>query len=183
MDANAICTAQELAGVLGVSDRRVRQLVQEGVLKCARTKRGGMHFRLGDSVQRFIEHRCAITEEQFEAVNGEYEQARTRRMNAIAEQSELELQARKGKLHRQDDLDYLVALRLRNFRDRCLAIPSRVMHILQGKTAKEINKIVSTEVCLALNELADFWGGEHKEERDRYLESKSVDLSALNGEG
>ena len=167
MDANAICTANELAGVLGVSDRRVRQLTSDGVLQCVRGKR--YHYRLGDAVQRFVKFQRDLVAEKAELSNGEYEQARTRRMNAVAEESELELAAKRGKLHRQDDLDYLVALRLRNLRDRCLAIPSRVMHTAQGKPAKEVNKIVSAEVHLALNEIADFWAGEHKAEGAKYL--------------
>src|SRR6266508_6828170 len=94
--SETICTPQELAGVLGISDRRVRQLTSENVLKCVRGKR--YRYRLADSLQRFVKYQCALTEAKADGSNGEYELARTRRMNAVAEESELELQAKRGKL-------------------------------------------------------------------------------------
>jgi phage terminase Nu1 subunit (DNA packaging protein) len=154
--AKAICSALQLGEILGVTERRVRQLTTDGVLKCTRTKLSAMHYQLADSVQRFLKYRCDLVTEQCAAGNGEYEQARTRRMKAAASMAELELQAKQGFYLRCDDVEFHLTLLLRNMRDRILAIPSRTMHQLVGRTsAMECNQIVRTEIDVALNEIAD----------------------------
>jgi len=91
--ANTICTALELAEVLGITDRRVRQLTKDGVLERARSKLNGMHYRLGESVQRFVKYKCDLVSEECEATNGVYDNARAKRMAAMAALAELELAA------------------------------------------------------------------------------------------
>jgi phage terminase Nu1 subunit (DNA packaging protein) len=154
--ANAICSALQLGEILGVTDRRVRQLTKDGVLKCARTKLNGMHYRLGESVQRFLKHRDDCLSTQFDKNEGDYEMARARRMRAAAESAELDLAVKKGFYHRADDIEFCVTQMLTAAKQRLLAIPSRVMHPLVGRTnPRETNQIVDDEIRLALTELSE----------------------------
>jgi len=76
-----------------------------------------------------------------------YVEARARRMRAAAEAAELELQVKKGTLYRQDDLEFGLGLMLRNTGNRLLAVPSKVMHALVGRTnATGTNEIVRVAI-------------------------------------
>ena len=142
--------------VLGVSDRRVRQLVKDGVLKHARSRRNGMHFRLGDSVQRFVKYQCDLVRGKLDAIDGEYDKARAKRMAAMAAMAELELKGKQGFYFRRDDLDFHITQMISACRQRLLAVPSRVMHGLLGLTdARQTNQIVDDQIRLALTELSE----------------------------
>jgi phage terminase Nu1 subunit (DNA packaging protein) len=184
--ANTICTAAELSEVLGVTDRRVRQLTHDGVLKCARSKNGvgRYRYRLADSVQRFVSYEKESATELVKHDDDDYNRARGKRMAAMAALAELELAVKRGEYLRKDDVGFWVTLMIRNFRDRCLAIPSRTMFQLVGLTdAREANKVVGNEINIALTELSETKLREcFKEEREAYLESQGAGLSQLNGE-
>lgn len=155
-DANALCTTTTLGEVLGVTDRRVRQLTKDGVLKCARTKLAGMSYHLGDSVQRFLKHQRQIVSKQCGANNGEYEAERTRRMRACASMAELELKAKQGLYLNRDDVGFSISQMLVNCRNRLLAVPSRLMHRMLGLTdAREANRLMDDEIRLALTEVSE----------------------------
>ena len=153
---DAICTRQQLAGVLGVSDRQIDRLVIDHVLKPVRCRLRGKHFRLAAAVQTYLAHRERYVTERSAGTNGAYDAARTRRMAAIALREELRLAAEQGEYLHKPELEFHFSMLLRNVRDRILAIPSRTMHQLAHQTdAKECNRIIGAECNLALNEIAD----------------------------
>jgi hypothetical protein len=156
-NANVVCSTVTLSQILGVSDRRVRQLVGDKVLKCARTKQHGMHFKLGESVQAFVKYECDLVREQCASCNGdEYNAAKTRRMVALARREELTTQAAEGKYLVADDVGFFLTSMITACKQRLLAIASRTMHQLVGRTsAMECNQIVDTEVRGALTELSE----------------------------
>jgi len=155
-NANKLCSAAGLAEILGVTDRRVRQLVRDGILKSAQSRLNGMHFRLAESVQRFAKYKCDLVSEKLEASNGEYDRARAKRMAAMAAMAELELKAKQGFYFRRDDIDFHLTHMITACKQRLLAIPSRVMHRLLGLTnAREANQIVDDEIRLALTEVSE----------------------------
>jgi len=161
--ANAICSASQLGEVLGVSDRRVRQLTKDGVLKCARTRLNGMHYQLGESVQSLLRYRCELVTEECARRNGEYEAARARRMCALAEQVELELAVKKGKLHRSEDIEFIMVRLFTATKQHLLAIPSRVTRMLLPHVAAETGNAnfqknynrVDDEIRQAMTEISE----------------------------
>ena len=153
---NVLCSAATLAGVLGVTDRRVRQLVKDDVLKVTRSKLNGMHFRLGESVQAFVKHRCEIVSKQCGATNGEYEAARARRMLAVAKHEELALAVKQGEYLNRDNVGFCLGQMLTNCRNSLLAVPSKVMRNLLGIIdAREANRIVDDAIRAALTEASE----------------------------
>jgi len=155
-NADAICSAAVLGEIVGVSDRRIRQLTREGILKTARSKLNGMHYKLGESVQRFVKYQCDLASEEAESHNGAYEAARTRRMEASAAMTELELKAKQAFYFRRDDLDFHITSMITACRQRLLAVPSRTMFQLVGVTdARKANQIIDDEIRLALTQFSE----------------------------
>src|SRR5215831_1010641 len=96
--SDAICNAATLGEILGQTDRHIRQLVKDGVLKCTRTKLHGAHFRLADSVQRFVRYRCSLVAQEAESHSSKFEKARTRRMATLAAIETLRLKQLRGEV-------------------------------------------------------------------------------------
>jgi hypothetical protein len=179
VNPNMICTARQLGEVLGLTDRRIRSLTDEGVLK-ARKVNGARHgYKLADSVQRYVKHVREYTKQQNNGVDDAYNNARARRMEALAAKEELSLAAQQGLYHRADDIEFFMTQMLTAAKQRLMAIPSRVMHRLVGVTdARKINQIVDDDIRLALSELSEskFKDSlEFKNAQRRYLQSKGID--------
>jgi phage terminase Nu1 subunit (DNA packaging protein) len=152
---DAICTRQQLAGVLGVSDRQIDRLVIDHVLKPVRSRLRGKHFRLSASVQAYIAHRERYVTERKNANDDSYNAARTRRMVALAKQEELSLAAKEGEYLYKPHLEFYLTQMLTACRQRILAIPSRAMHSVAHKPAPECNRVLTDEVYSALTEISD----------------------------
>jgi len=182
--ANALCTAAELAEVLGITDRRVRQLTKAGALKCARTKLNGMHFRLADSVQRFVKYECDLVTEQCAVGNGEYERARTRRALAAAQLLELQVRAQEGTMYYAVDVEHAITTQVTACKQRLLAIPARVARRLVGcKTFKEAFDVVSEEIHSALHELTGYDANYFRKSTEEHIASLGVEEQpGTNGE-
>jgi hypothetical protein len=114
--------------------------------------------------------------ERLKLADDGYNKARARRMEALATKEELSLAAKRGEYLYKPHVEFHFSMLLRNCRDRILAIPSRTMHQLVGQTnTMECNKIVGTEIDLALNEIADgkcFDWPRMRKEQTAYLESQ-----------
>jgi hypothetical protein len=155
-NVDVICDRQQLAGVLGVSDRQIDRLVVDHVLKPVRCKLRGKHFRLAAAVQSYLAHRERYVTERSAGSNGEYDVARTRRMVALAKREEIETAAREGLYLRKTAVEFHIGMLLRNCRDRILAIPSRLGHVLIGKANfREVYEPLDSEVRLALTEVSE----------------------------
>jgi phage terminase Nu1 subunit (DNA packaging protein) len=154
---NALVEATELGAVIGLSDRHVRQLTRDGVLKAAGSKvNGARRYRLAASVQAYQRHKAAVIRAERNGANGEYDAARTARMRALAEVEQLNLRERKGELLKKSDVEFWVGLTIRNVRDQIRAVPSKVMHALVGlKSAVVANQLVSEALDKVLSAVAD----------------------------
>ena len=148
-DPSAVCSAPVLGKVLGLTDRHVRELTRDGVLRCARTKLKGMRFRLDENVQRYQQHQRKVQEQA--KGNGEYERERTRRMRALATKEELGVSLLRGELHKSEDVLFVLTQRITSARSHLLAIPSRLASRLVGEIdQRNIYDLLQTEIELAL---------------------------------
>jgi phage terminase Nu1 subunit (DNA packaging protein) len=153
---DVICSGKQLAEVIGVTSRQIERLAVDGVLKPVRCKLRGKHFRLASAMQAFLAYQKRYVTEQVSSSNGEYEKARTRKAQAAAAMMELELAIKRGEYLYKPDIEFHLGMLLRNCRDRILSIPSRLGHVLRGKTTfREVHDPIEAEVRLALNEIAD----------------------------
>jgi hypothetical protein len=157
-DANAICSGNQLAEVIGVSPRQIDVLRVEGVLSCVRSKLRGRRYRLAESVQRCIAHEKQRASEQSASKNGSsgYNRARERRMNAIALIEEMRAGQLTGELIERAQVMLVFATLVNTTKSHLLAMANKAMHELAHRSAPEANVIVKRHVTTALRELAAF---------------------------
>lgn len=147
INAETIATTQELAAILGVTDRRVQQLQKEGVI----SQVGRNEYNLSETIQRYIRSF------QVGSSNKKYQDERTKLTQANREIAEIELQLLKGDVHRSDDVRDILHEMLSNFRSRLLVIPARVaVEISAVSDVGEIQQILKREVSDALTELSEY---------------------------
>ncbi|GAV24795.1 hypothetical protein ciss_07280 [Carboxydothermus islandicus] len=146
-----IVSTSELAEILGVTDRRIRQLEKAGVI--SKIERG--KFDLVQAVQQYIgwiKSQYAESDEELDL-----KKEKTLLTRAHRQKVELELQIMRGELHRSEDVRRVMNDMLGAFRARCLAIPSKVAPKIQGKTDLAIiQDLIKKEVYEALSELSDY---------------------------
>ena len=100
----------------------------------------------------------------------EYTQARARRISALASIEELRSKRIHGKLHRAEDVEFLLTQMITACRQRLLALPSRGCHSLQAKTnPAEIAEILRVEVYDALKELSEYDPAKFEAANEEYL--------------
>lgn len=146
-----IVSTAEISEILGLSDRRIRQLEKEDAL--VKINRG--KYDLKASVQRYIEYIKAQAEKTEEELDLTKEKTLLTRANR--QKVELELQIMRGELHRSEDVRRVMNNMLGAFRARVLAIPSKTAPQLLAQTDLAIiQDILKKEVYEALQELSEY---------------------------
>ncbi|MEC2074576.1 type IV toxin-antitoxin system AbiEi family antitoxin domain-containing protein [Metabacillus fastidiosus] len=145
-----IATTKEISEMLGLSDRRIRQLADEGALvKIAHGK-----FDLPASIQTYIKFLVEKEKPTGEIDKTEEEALWTR---ARRQKTELELQIMRGELHRSEDVKRVMNDMLGTFRAKILSIPSKFAPQIIGKTEiPPVKDILKKGVHEALEELSDY---------------------------
>jgi phage terminase Nu1 subunit (DNA packaging protein) len=154
-NVDAVCTSQQLAEILSVTTRRIDRLCEDKILKPVRGgKFKGRRYRLTDAVQAYLRYREQWFSENSSSKNGEYEKARSRRMNALATLAEYETKLRTGELIERSQVLAVIDQGVTTTKDHLLALPNKLMHAVAGKTAAEANAIMRSGIRLCLHELA-----------------------------
>ena len=145
-------TAAVVAQWLDISDRRVRQLRQKGVLEEARP---GL-YNLKDCVHRYIEYLKKDGSAE-EAVDYNTERAKLAR--AKREKEELELDLKRREVLQAADVEKVMVEMLLRFRQKIRNIPVKQSPALAVETDQmEIFLALKRATDEALEELADFDG-------------------------
>ncbi|MDO6355293.1 DNA-packaging protein [Caloramator sp. CAR-1] len=173
-------TAKKLAQILGITERRVNQLVNEE--KVLQRDANGK-FELQKSVHDYYKYKFCKDEE----LDLTIEKAKHER--AKREIAEIELAKLKNKMHDAEDIERVLTGMLINFRNRILAIPSKVApKIIGQKSIAVINEILQQELYDALNELSEYdpemflEEGEKIEEEDVELVQENIESSSSSTE-
>jgi hypothetical protein len=91
-------------------------------------------------------------------------------MIAVAEAAELQLAVLKGKLHRTEDVEFIMTNRDSAIRARLLAITARVGRLLVGQTdLARIHELLNAEIYSALDSLFAYDPGVFSEQNEEYL--------------
>ena len=146
--------ASELAGILGVTGQRVRQLVQDGILE--RAKPG--QFLLCDSVQRYVafKSRDALSEDAA-SVKFDKEEAEARLKSAKATIARLEAEELQGNMHRSEDVASMTGDLVYAIRSALLALPGRLaVNVSRASTPAEASEIIRAEVHVVMRELSQY---------------------------
>lgn len=147
-------TEVDLAEYLGLSTRRIRQLVKEGVV--IKSQRG--RYDLKASVLGYInsirQHEKKADIEKLK-ISREAESLMHERLKK--RMTELKVHEMEKKLHRSEDVEYFWNSMVLAAKSRLTAIPVKCAPILVGiEDRKEIQAILKREVADALNEIADY---------------------------
>lgn len=144
----------ELAAVLRLTGRRVRQLTEDGVLR----KNGAGRYSLIENIQLWHANATAqpVDEEDQKLAKtqrrSEVQIKASRAMIAKMEADEL-----KGTMHRAEDVAAITEDLVYTIRGALLALPGRVaVDVAACNTPSEASDVVRREVHKIMRELADF---------------------------
>lgn len=143
--------AKAVARFLDLTERRVRQLRDDGVVSEVRP---GL-YDLAETNRRYINYLRARNPDSAEQLDYNTERAKLVRAKRLNE--EFDLKIKENQLHSTEDVEQVLTTMLISFKGRIMSIPAKLSPILSKKTDKaEIHKILRQAVEEALNELADF---------------------------
>ena len=144
-----------VANTLGLSERRVRQLRQDKIIK--ETFPGSGVYRLAEAVQAYI---AFLTKgEAGSDGNAVLDLAKEKAllMRVKRESEEYDLMLKRRELHQSEEIRQVISGMLSNFRSRLLSIPAKASPVVAVKLDKaEIFEYLKGLVDEALNELSDF---------------------------
>jgi hypothetical protein len=163
-------SAAVLGNIFGVTDRRIRQMAEEGII--VRAAKG--RYNLVDSLKNYIlSLKLAVDSNDSDNPDGElnFEEEKALHERVKRHISEMKLQTMKGELHKADDVRHVMTDMLSSFKTRMMNIPAKVAPVLEDRDAGYIKERLTSEVTKALNELkdynpADFYSDEYVEGED-----------------
>ncbi len=145
------CKRSIIAEMLGLTEKRVKQLTEEGVLK----EVANGHYKLAESIQAYIGYLQNKLSDRDET--SDYNTEKAKLTKAKREKEEAELALMKGELHNASDVEFVVSTMLVSFRAKMLTVPNKSLaEIRNAKNDKEILKIIKKHVVEALDELSEF---------------------------
>lgn len=143
-------TSKVVADFLDLSERRVRQLRDKGIIS---EMRPGL-FDLRTVTRQYINY---LRKDGNPEEVVDYNTERAKLVRAKRENEELELSLRKREVHRSEDIEKVMSDMLIRFKTRLMAIPAKLSPILSKKKDQtEIFKIMKAAIDEALDELADY---------------------------
>ena len=148
-------SAAVLGNIFGVTDRRVRQMAEEGII--VRAAKG--RYNLVESLKNYIlSLKLAAEGATADSPDGEIDFDEEKALHERVKRhiSELKLQTMKGELHKAEDVERVMSDMLAAFKTRVMNIPSKVAPVLEDRDAAYIKERLTGEVIEALNELKDY---------------------------
>lgn len=142
-------SAQELANIIGISERRVYDLLKEEIFKqCEKGK-----YDLAVNVQAYIKYKESGTNNDKE----KFKEEQLKLLIANREKAELEVAIKKGEVHKSEDVEAVMNDIVIYFRSKMLSIPSKLPLRLAGESKPaKIKEILDEAVNEALEELKDY---------------------------
>jgi phage terminase Nu1 subunit (DNA packaging protein) len=144
-----------LANILDITDRRVRQLVDEGIL--TKVKNGS--YELIPTLKKYLLYIKTKSDNKIDGSHSDkdYLEEKTMHERVKRKIAELELAQMEGKLHASEDIEREMTKMLAAFRAKILAIPSKLApQLIAQSEISIIENILETEVYNALSELAEY---------------------------
>lgn len=138
--------SSQLAQLLGITDRRVRQLADDTVI----TRQAEGDFILPEAIMEYYTFKFKGEE----AVD--YMAEKALHEKAKRELAELELGRRRRELHEAGDVEAVLSEMLTNLRSQLKGIPSKMAPSLAGQPKEEINELLTREIETRLEEIRDY---------------------------
>lgn len=154
VDEEDVVSTKTFALTIGVTVRRVQQMIQDGTIKTS----GKGRIPLFDNVQRYVSFMTGnmMTEEEKKIEKGR-KTAETKLKMAKADKAMLELNELKGKMHRSEDVEALTQDMCDTVRNSLLSLPSRLaVDVSLCDSAEECSAIIKDAVYELLEELSRY---------------------------
>ncbi len=159
-----------MANIFSLSERRVRQMAEEGIV--VRAAKG--RYRLVESLKNYmLALKLAAEGMNAENPDGEININEEKALHERVKRhiSEMKYRVMKGKLHKAENVERVMTDMLASFKTRLLNIPSKVAPSLENRKTAYIKDRLSKEISEVLNELKDydpkhFYSDEYMEEED-----------------
>jgi len=151
IDTNTEVNKTTLATVLGLTARRIDQLSQDGVI--GTVSRG--KYLLCDSIQKY--NKFCNREKAKTNIEIDMQNADAKLKKAKATKATLETQELVGKMHRSEDIEYMVTELLFALRGMMLALPGRLaIDCANISDPAEASERIRNEVYLIMEEMANY---------------------------
>ncbi len=172
-------SAAVLGDMFGVTDRRIRQMAEEGTV--VRAAKG--RYKLVESIKNYLlTLKLAAEGIGVDLADGEinFDEEKALHERVKRHISELKLQVMKGELHKAEDVQIVMMDMLVAFKTKMMSIPSKTAPILENREVAFIKERLTKEVIEALNELKDydpktFYSDEYVEESEGEYEQENND--------
>ncbi len=163
-------SSKVLADIIGVSDRRIRQLADEGII--VRSRQG--RYILKDSIRNYIvnlkvensakqqEHKRNLDEVEDLATEKAKHEHTKRQI------SELRLALMKGKMYEEADVEMVLTDMLVTFKQKLLSLPAKLSARLENRDRAYINTTLTDEMNVVLMDLANYNPEDFKS--DKYID-------------
>lgn len=147
---NEITVSQTMLGkVLGISQQRVNQLIEEEIVIRDETDTGGAVMLVSSIRNYYLSKKSSSGGDDvaFWKEKGLHERAKRKT-------SELKLRKMEGELYEAETVEAVFFELLTTLKTHLLAMPAKFATILEGKTREEINEILTHEIENKLTELS-----------------------------
>lgn len=171
---SVVVTSSVLADIFQLTDRRVRQLAEEGIL--SKVSRG--RYSLVESVRNYVIHLKTNNDLKEDTKDKEidYDMEHALLERAKREKVELELAAMRGQMHYSEDVERVMNDMLSNFRSKLLALPTRAAPMLIARNdIGDIQELLYKEVLEVLKELSNYDPEEFYNEKYIEIEDESIE--------
>ncbi len=150
-------SSKVLAEIIGVGDRQIRNLANEGIL--VRNSHG--RYMLMKSVKNYILNlkiakagEKVISDFDESELDLDNEKAKHEHLKSMI--TEIKLELIRGQVHKSEDVGAVITNMFTKFRSKMMAMPYKLAPKLAGRKKDEIAAILKNEVEFALKELADY---------------------------
>ena len=151
----SIVNSVTLGNILGITDRRVRQLVEESIIETvARGK-----YELIKCVQKYCSYLRQKTEADSNKTGAktDYETERALHEKVKREKADLQFKVMKGEMHRALDVENVMVDMITNAKTKLLGIPAKAAPMIIGYTdIPQIQSILQKAVYETLEELVNY---------------------------
>lgn len=146
---------KELASILGITDRRLRQLKTEYGLFSSASGSAHKKYKLELCIPEYIQYKL---EDEGKSTKGADKERQQAEHEAIKKQiSQLKLRKLKGQLHEANDVERFLTDMLLAFRGKLIAIPSKIAPLIVGEDdITVITSLLEKEVYEALDQLSEY---------------------------
>lgn len=162
-----------LGKILGVSQQRVNQLIDEDVALRDESSKSGAVLLI-DSLRNYYLSKRLTADEGGGEVNFWKEKSLHER--AKRELTELKVRERKGELYEAEIVEQVMLEQLTNFRTKLLGLPAKFAAQLEGKSRAEIYDSLNAEIENCLEELSqNYKSAKFDSGEEEVIESEDMD--------